>query len=180
MSNRAQKQLRGFSLIEILVVLVIRGLDQRGGAHRAQQRHTRFKRFSRLQIDRDREDLPPRQLRFPYHRAGPRGTHHTGTLGQNPGISNKAVIWPRCRGSVGRPYLYLSPGEYRDVDLYSLGADGLPGGEGQNADIGNWNEADARSRRAWALFSRYRSLMRGFSLIELLVAVFVIVLLTGT
>ena len=43
----------------------------------------------------------------------------------------------------GRPYLYLSPGEYREVDIYSLGADGLPGGEGQNADIGNWNEADA-------------------------------------
>ena len=37
----------------------------------------------------------------------------------------------------GRPYLYLSPGENRDVDIYSLGADGLPGGEGQNADIGN-------------------------------------------
>jgi len=41
----------------------------------------------------------------------------------------------------GRPYLYLSPGEYRETDIYSMGADGLPGGEGQNADIGNWNQA---------------------------------------
>ena len=29
----------------------------------------------------------------------------------------------------GRPYLYLSPGEYRETDIYSLGADGLPGGK---------------------------------------------------
>ena len=42
----------------------------------------------------------------------------------------------------GRPYFYLSPGEYGEVDIYSLGADGLSGGDDQNADIGNWNEAD--------------------------------------
>lgn len=38
----------------------------------------------------------------------------------------------------GRPYLYLSPGENGEVDIYTLGADGLSGGEDQNADIGNW------------------------------------------
>ena len=38
----------------------------------------------------------------------------------------------------GREYLYLSPGEYGEIDIYSLGADGLPGGDGQSADIGNW------------------------------------------
>ena len=42
----------------------------------------------------------------------------------------------------GRPYLYLSPGENGEIDLYSLGADGLSGGEGQNADIGNWKKQD--------------------------------------
>jgi len=40
----------------------------------------------------------------------------------------------------GRPYLYLSPGEYRETDIDALGADGVPGGAGQNADIGNWNQ----------------------------------------
>ena len=40
----------------------------------------------------------------------------------------------------GRPYLYLSPGERGEVDIYTLGADGLSGGEGQNADIGNWRD----------------------------------------
>jgi len=39
----------------------------------------------------------------------------------------------------GRPYLYLSPGLHGDMDVYTLGADGLQGGTGKNADIGNWN-----------------------------------------
>jgi len=38
----------------------------------------------------------------------------------------------------GRDYLYVSPGENGDIDVYSLGADGQPGGEGEAADIGNW------------------------------------------
>ena len=38
-----------------------------------------------------------------------------------------------------RDYLYLSPGENAEIDIYSLGADGIEGGEGPNADIGNWN-----------------------------------------
>ena len=40
----------------------------------------------------------------------------------------------------GNDYQYLRPGrDGRDYDLYSLGADGRPGGEGANADVGNWN-----------------------------------------
>ena len=38
----------------------------------------------------------------------------------------------------GRDYLYLNPGKHGEIDVYSLGADGEPGGEGGNADIGNW------------------------------------------
>lgn len=38
-----------------------------------------------------------------------------------------------------RDYLYLSPGEHSEIDIYSLGADGVEGGEGPNADIGNWD-----------------------------------------
>ena len=39
----------------------------------------------------------------------------------------------------GNPYLYLSPGLHGDMDVYTLGADGLQGGTGINADVGNWN-----------------------------------------
>ena len=38
----------------------------------------------------------------------------------------------------GRPYQYLNPGLKGEIDIYSLGADGQPGGEGKNADIGSW------------------------------------------
>jgi len=38
----------------------------------------------------------------------------------------------------GNPYQYIYPGEHSTFDVYSLGADGQPGGEGQDADIGNW------------------------------------------
>lgn len=38
----------------------------------------------------------------------------------------------------GRPYLYANPGVKGDIDVYSLGADGQSGGEGVNADIGSW------------------------------------------
>ena len=44
----------------------------------------------------------------------------------------------------GNRYQYLNPGEHGEVDVYSLGADGTPGGEGNNADIGNWS-TDSRS-----------------------------------
>ncbi|MGL5783071.1 MAG: type II secretion system major pseudopilin GspG [Plesiomonas shigelloides] len=39
----------------------------------------------------------------------------------------------------GNEYQYLSPGEHGQVDIYSLGADGVEGGEGNGVDIGNWN-----------------------------------------
>jgi len=39
----------------------------------------------------------------------------------------------------GNQYFYLSPGEHGEFDVYSLGADGSEGGEGTDADIGNWS-----------------------------------------
>jgi general secretion pathway protein G len=38
----------------------------------------------------------------------------------------------------GRAYVYVQPGTHGPFDIYSLGADGAPGGEADNADIGNW------------------------------------------
>lgn len=39
----------------------------------------------------------------------------------------------------GNTYLYVSPGEHGDFDLFTYGADGQDGGEGINATLGNWN-----------------------------------------
>jgi general secretion pathway protein G len=38
----------------------------------------------------------------------------------------------------GKPYVYLNPGVKSEIDVMSFGADGQPGGEGKNADIGSW------------------------------------------
>lgn len=40
----------------------------------------------------------------------------------------------------GNEYFYLSPGEHGETDIYSLGADGATGGEGPAADIGSWDK----------------------------------------
>lgn len=39
----------------------------------------------------------------------------------------------------GRQYKYLKPGQHGEIDVYTLGADGKKGGEGPNRDLGNWN-----------------------------------------
>jgi general secretion pathway protein G len=39
----------------------------------------------------------------------------------------------------GNPYQYLNPGNNGEIDVFTLGADGAPGGEGYAADIGNWD-----------------------------------------
>ena len=38
----------------------------------------------------------------------------------------------------GRPYQYANPGVKGEIDVFSFGADGQPGGEGKDADIGSW------------------------------------------
>lgn len=40
----------------------------------------------------------------------------------------------------GADYIYISPGEHGPFDIYTLGQDGAPGGEGMDADIGNWEQ----------------------------------------
>jgi general secretion pathway protein G len=44
----------------------------------------------------------------------------------------------------GRPYQYRSPGEHGEVDIVSLGADGKPGGVGEDADVTSWTSTIAR------------------------------------
>jgi len=39
----------------------------------------------------------------------------------------------------GQPYLYLNPGVQGEIDIFTYGVDGQAGGDGVNADIGNWN-----------------------------------------
>jgi len=58
-----------------------------------------------------------------------------GVTGWNGPYLEKNVV---PKDPWGRDFYYRVPGQHGDVDIYSLGADGQPGGDGENADVGNW------------------------------------------
>jgi general secretion pathway protein G len=135
----------GFSLVEILVVLVIMGLLisvvaptvlNRADEARVQKAQADFKAIeTALKIYRLDNYV------YPTTEQGLEALVERSTLDPEPrnfkegGYLEELPIDPW-----GRPYLYLSPGEHKEIDIYTLGADGLSGGENQNADIGNWKE----------------------------------------
>ncbi len=137
----------GFSLVEILVVLVIMGLLisvvaptvlNRADEARIQKVYADFKAIeTALKIYRLDNYV------YPTTEQGLAALVEPSTLDPEPrnfkegGYLAEVPVDPW-----GRPYLYLSPGENGEIDLYSLGADGLSGGDGQNADIGNWKEQE--------------------------------------
>jgi general secretion pathway protein G len=137
----------GFSLVEILVVLVIMGLLisvvaptvlNRADEARIQKVHADFKAIeTALKIYRLDNYV------YPSTEQGLEALVEASNLDPQPrNFKEGGYLQEVPLDPWGRPYLYLSPGENGEVDIYSLGADGLSGGEGQNADIGNWKERD--------------------------------------
>ncbi|MEZ5556820.1 type II secretion system major pseudopilin GspG [Haliea sp.] len=137
----------GFSLVEILVVLVIMGLLisvvaptvlNRADEARIQKVHADFKAIeTALKIYRLDNYV------YPSTEQGLEALVEASNLDPQPrNFKEGGYLQEIPLDPWGRPYLYLSPGENGEVDIYSLGADGLSGGEGQNADIGNWKERD--------------------------------------
>lgn len=137
----------GFSLIEILVVLVIMGLlisvvaptvlNQADEA-RVQKVYADFKAIeTSLKVYRLDNYV------YPTTEQGLEALVVATTLVPEPRNFKKGGYLPELpQDPWGRPYLYLSPGEHGEIDIYSLGADGLAGGEDQNADVGNWKATD--------------------------------------
>lgn len=133
----------GFSLVEILVVLVIMGLLisvvaptvlNRADEARVQKAQADFKAIeTALKIYRLDNYV------YPTTEQGLEALVAPSTLDPEPrNFKEGGYLEDLPVDPWGRPYLYLHPGEQGEVDIYSLGADGLSGGEGQNADIGNW------------------------------------------
>jgi type II secretory pathway pseudopilin PulG len=58
-----------------------------------------------------------------------------GKMGMRPGYLEKGKV---PKDPWGREYLYLSPGVHGDYDIISYGADGAPGGQGDDQDINSW------------------------------------------
>ena len=131
---------RGFTLVELLVVIIILGLlaglvGPRLFGRVGQSRQA----TARAQIELLGAALDQYRLDVGSYPASGVGL---AALIQNPNILN----WngPYLKKSAvpsdpwGRPYQYMNPGLKGEIDVFSLGADGQPGGEGKNADIGSW------------------------------------------
>ncbi len=120
----------GFSLVELMVVLVIIGLLTAIVAFNVLPQQDKAMagkaRADIANIDSALEMYKLNNLTFPPPGEGLQA------------LVAKDIIKKLPNDPWGRPYRYDNPGRRGDVDVYSLGADGTEGGEEDNADIGNW------------------------------------------
>jgi len=131
---------RGFTLLELLVVMVIIGLlaGYVGPKYFSQIGKSEIK-VARAQIDALEKALDQYRLDTGHYPPMEQGL---AALVTRPGNEPK---WdgPYLKKGVpgdpwGNPYVYRQPGEHGDFDLLSYGKDGQAGGSGEAADITNW------------------------------------------
>lgn len=131
---------RGFTLLELLVVLVVLGmLAGIVGPKYFKQLGRSETKIAHAQIETLVKALDIYRLEMGHYPTGEQGLQ---ALVEAPG---EAVDWggPYLRKGVpldpwGREYVYRSPGEHDEYDLLSWGKDGRPGGEGENMEIVSW------------------------------------------
>ena len=135
---------RGFTLIEIMVVVVILGILAALVVPQVMSRPDQAKvTVAKGDIKAIAAALDMYRLdNFSY----PSTQQGLGALVEKPSGSPQPRNWNRDgylkrlpKDPWGNDYLYLSPGTQGPFDLYSLGADGKQGGSDLNADIGNWD-----------------------------------------
>lgn len=134
---------RGFTLIEIMVVIVIMGVlaaiivpnvmgrpDEARAAAAKQEISTIMTQLQMYKLD---------NRVYPTTEQGLIALVKPATSAPVPPAFRQGGYLPKLpQDPWGAPYQYLSPGVHGPVDVWSLGADGKPGGEGVDADIGSW------------------------------------------
>jgi len=131
----------GFTLLELLVVLVILGLlASLVGPQVLRHVGTSKTKTAALQIQELGAALDLYRLevgRYPSTQEGLEAlvSKPSGANNWNGPYLSKSVV---RKDPWGNDYLYRSPGEHGAYDLYTLGADGREGGEDENQDVSNW------------------------------------------
>ena len=136
---------RGFTLIEVMVVVIILGILASIVIPKVMDRP------DQARIIKAQQDIRTLESALKLYKLDnytyPTTDQGLQALVSRPTIAPEPRGWKQ-NGYIDRipkdpweyDYLYLSPGSHGELDLYTQGADGQPGGEGPNSDIGNWNQ----------------------------------------
>ncbi|MEO8011362.1 MAG: type II secretion system major pseudopilin GspG [Dokdonella sp.] len=135
---------KGFTLIEILVVVVILGILAAIVVPRVMDRP------GEARVTRAKQDIQGVMTALNLYKLDnftyPDGAQGLEALSAKPSGQPDAPNWKGPyldrlpKDPWARPYQYQQPGQHGEVDVYSLGADGKPGGDGESADVGNWTD----------------------------------------
>lgn len=139
-----RKAQQGFTLIEIMVVVVILGILAALIAPNV------ISRIDDAQITKVKQDIRALESALKLYRLDffryPDTEEGLDALVTPPTDPEAEAKWPPGgyldrlpRDPWNRPYVYLYPGNQAEYDIYSLGRDGQQGGEGLDADFGNWS-----------------------------------------
>ncbi|KKC98695.1 MULTISPECIES: type II secretion system major pseudopilin GspG [Photobacterium] len=144
-----QRQQRGFTLLEVMVVIVILGVlaslvvpNLLGNKEKADQQKV-VTDIGALEQALDMYKLD--NSVYPTTDQGLDALVTAPSSSPEPrNYRNGGYIKRLPKDPWGNDYNYVMPGEHGPVDVFSLGADGQEGGEEVNTDIGNWNMLDYR------------------------------------
>lgn len=135
---------KGFTLIEVMVVIVILGVLAALVVPKVMSRP------DEARIVAAKQDIASLAQALKLYRLDNRSYPSTdqglSALVQKPSGAPVPPNWKTGgylerlpKDPWGADYQYLKPGQHGEIDIYSLGADSAPGGEGNDADIGSWN-----------------------------------------
>ncbi|MHB1299554.1 MAG: type II secretion system major pseudopilin GspG [Burkholderiales bacterium] len=141
--NKKYREQEGFTLIEIMVVIVILGILAALIVPKVMSRPDEARRVAaRQDIGTIMQALHLYRLdnhRYPTTEQGLQALVTKPTADPVPPNWKADAYLDRLpRDPWGNPYQYLNPGVHGKIDVFSFGADGAPGGEGNDADIGSW------------------------------------------
>ena len=132
---------RGFTLIELMVVLLIIGvlaaLIVPSVLERADDARVTAAKTDVTNLMQALKLYRLDNQRYPTAEQGLQALLNKPTVAPVPN-NWKNYLDQLPKDPWGNPYVYLNPGIKGEVDVMSYGADGQPGGEGKNADLGSW------------------------------------------